>query len=277
MYNTLFKDRPCYLHNIVKTAVVVLACTALISAQPADGIKKRTGDWNKAHNTRNYALLRNIYASRVMAYGTSFTADDLIKQKQKFIKKNPDFAQEIQGEISVSFTDETTAYVSFVKEGTIKGKTKEYPSYLEFKLIKNEWRIITESDEITDANLTKKKQKKSPTQCEDALYNLLATTQWFNEQNNYYLKQKQLGNSGGMVVMLEDGYDSEEQKVLLNQKEYSFWVFENMATHSATIARIRFFTDTERMFIADYLTDNGLGQELPLSQSALEEFRKACK
>ena len=108
------------------------------NAQPAELIKSRTRDWNTAHNTRNYALLRNLYASRITAYGTIFSREALITQKQKFIKKNPDFAQDISGEITVSLTDDSTAYVTFLKLGTLKKKTKEYPSYLEFRLIKGE-------------------------------------------------------------------------------------------------------------------------------------------
>ncbi|HEU5074461.1 MAG TPA: hypothetical protein VFU02_09815 [Polyangiaceae bacterium] len=69
------------------------------------------------------------------------------------MQKHPDFEQTLVGEVEVSAPTQSTARASFIKAVTMSGKTEQYRSYLELVQSPAGWRIIAESDEVTDAVL----------------------------------------------------------------------------------------------------------------------------
>ena len=51
-----------------------------------------------------------------------------------------------------------------VKEVSTRKETKEYPSYLAFENINGSWKLVVESDTVSDANIARMKQRKNNTQ-----------------------------------------------------------------------------------------------------------------
>ncbi len=124
--------------------------------QELEGLVKK---WNKAHNERGLYTFSDLYADDVLLYGEANNKDKCIDKKMAYLKAKPDYYQQIKGTISIQQNGER-AKCSFVKSVTINQKTKDYPSYLIFQKMKDEWRIVVESDLVTDNNLAKRATKQ---------------------------------------------------------------------------------------------------------------------
>ncbi len=154
----------------IKTVLVLLACIYLLSgcnnsSKPAadtPDFKKLISDWNKAHNSKDVAIFSDLFDSSVLFYGTQTDKNACIESKLSLLKKNPDFFQQIFGEIEVENLNDRSVRCSFVKRVTVNQETKDYPSYLTFKQVGNDWKISTEGDLITDKNLEKKREISIP-------------------------------------------------------------------------------------------------------------------
>ncbi|UUC45099.1 hypothetical protein [Flavobacterium cerinum] len=112
--------------------------------------------WNKAHDTKNTSLFAIVFDDTVLFYGKQESKADCISKKIALFKKFPDFKQET-GIVSQEKQADGTVKCSFTKTVHYNGKNENYPSYLIFKLSGSDWKIIVESDLITDKNLAKKK------------------------------------------------------------------------------------------------------------------------
>lgn len=123
-------------------------------------IKALVTDWNKANTTKDVAEFHNLYRDTVLYYGTLMDKSECIENKQSFFKKNPDFHQQIQGDVKLDFTTDTEVQCRFYKRVTIQQKTTDYPAYLVFRKVGKTWKITTEGDRITDKNLSKTKPLK---------------------------------------------------------------------------------------------------------------------
>ena len=112
--------------------------------------------WNDMHHQHGFEdSSNNPYAETVMYYGKRITGKEVVKMKQDFLSKSPDYRQECYNITVIKLTDNRVR-CDFGKRVTINGKTKEYPSYLYFtKELGKNWLIDEESDEITNRNLRK--------------------------------------------------------------------------------------------------------------------------
>ena len=119
------------------------------------------GKWCDAHNTKDVGVLSNLYDQNVMFYGSPMDKNECIENKLAFFKKKSNFKQEATGEISIENIGSGEVKCSFNKRVTIDGKTTDYPSYLHFRKVGEEWKISVESDLVTDENLAKRAERKS--------------------------------------------------------------------------------------------------------------------
>ena len=160
------------MKNTYKFKILSLALTFLIflrgCIQPAGSGEKgitATADeidltslveaWNMANSERNWAALVPLYAEYVDFYGTRKEVVTVLDSKKSFFRKNPDFSQNIVGAIQIETLSSGEKKCSFVKRVKLKGKETEYPSYLVFANEGGSWKINTEGDDVTDANLAK--------------------------------------------------------------------------------------------------------------------------
>ena len=123
-------------------------------------VKEMVELWNKASSNGDFTVLENMLADKVEYYQQTVTRDYYIKDQKKFFEKNPVYGQVIKGDINIQQISDTQYKAEFVKEVTTKKGTKDYPSYLVFKKIGDEWKLILESDTVSDANIEKKKKQK---------------------------------------------------------------------------------------------------------------------
>jgi flagellar basal body-associated protein FliL len=115
--------------------------------------------WNDAHSLNSVDMFADLYHWEVFFYGTNLDRDVVCRKKLSSLQKYVDFEQEIYSGINVSYIYDNEYRCDFVKHVTANEKTNDYPSYLVFRKINNDWKIVTESDKITDKNLKRKKSK----------------------------------------------------------------------------------------------------------------------
>ena len=117
--------------------------------------------WDIAHNTKNDAALNEIYADTVYYYQSSYTLSKVIASKQRLFEKNPLFHQESVN-VHLYPNEDGTYRIEFDKRvwtDYSDDEYKSYPSYLIVTYVDSEWRITTESDTVTDANLANRAKK----------------------------------------------------------------------------------------------------------------------
>lgn len=123
-------------------------------------ISKIVEEWNTANSQHDLIKLNNLYADEIKYYGTLMKSSKAIQDKERFFIKYPDFIQTITGSLNlgkiIGKDGEATYIIKFTKKVNYQNQIKDYPSYLYIKKIEPEWKIMVESDDITDHNLNKK-------------------------------------------------------------------------------------------------------------------------
>ena len=169
-------------------------------------IKEMVELWNKASSNGDFTVLENMLADKVEYYQQTVTKDYYIKDQKKFFEKNPVYGQVIKGDINIQKISDTQYKAEFVKEVTTKKGTKDYPSYLVFKKIGDEWKLILESDTVSDANIEKRKKQK---------------TESPNKSTYYYGdNQTLIGTFDIKKIFVEDGAVNENGKII-----YPYFLF----------------------------------------------------
>ena len=110
--------------------------------------------WTDGLNTRNFEGLHDLYAEKVHYYGEYLSPDEIVYNQRKLLEKYQDFNQVIASEISTQRISNEEIRLYFVKRVLHNGKTKDYPSYLIVRFSGAGYKIVTESDLITDRNLS---------------------------------------------------------------------------------------------------------------------------
>ena len=107
--------------------------------------------WNKVMNNKDTSRLEYLYASEIKYYGKHYARSNAIKDKQRALSKYPEFSQQIKN-ITYEEITQNLYKVSFDKyvKASPTSQEKLYPSYLYIKKINGEWRIVEESDKVTD-------------------------------------------------------------------------------------------------------------------------------
>lgn len=125
-----------------------------------DSAKAVAEKWNTYHQQLDADALASLYGDKVYYYHEYYTPEKIVQNKRELFRKYPEFWQNIYN-VECTFTDSGAAKVTFSKEvtTTLAGKTTTYPSYLIMNKIGDKWKITTESDEVTDANIAKRKKR----------------------------------------------------------------------------------------------------------------------
>ena len=127
-----------------------------VSEEVKQTLESLVQEWYFAHfiSVDNFAYLFDDF---VLFYGTKLSSETCLNKKKSLLQKYPDFQLAIIGSIDVVQIAKNECKCSFTKRVTINNKTTDYPSYLIFKEINDNWKIIVESDLVTDKNLAKRK------------------------------------------------------------------------------------------------------------------------
>lgn len=111
--------------------------------------------WNNSHNNKDLATLSNLYAENVFYYGTNKEKSKIVEDKKRLLNKYSDFKQIVSDKDLEITKTESGKSISFTKNVTFDSKQKDYPSYLVVSEINGKWKIVTESDLVTDKNVAK--------------------------------------------------------------------------------------------------------------------------
>ena len=122
-------------------------------------IKEMVNIWNEASSNADFDTLEKILGDKIEYYQSSVTKAYYISDQKKFFEKNPVYGQKIKGDITVTQISNKQAKAEFIKEVTTKKGTKDYPSYLIFANVNGEWKLILESDKVSDANAENQKKR----------------------------------------------------------------------------------------------------------------------
>ena len=142
-------------------------------------IKEMVSIWNEASSNADFDTLEKILGDRIEYYQSSVTKDYYISDQKKFFVKNPVYGQKIKGDIIVTQISNKQVKAEFVKEVTTKKGVKDYPSYLVFENVNGEWKLILESDTISDANIARMRGGNNKVQRQQS------TTITSNNQSTY--------------------------------------------------------------------------------------------
>lgn len=151
-------------------------------------IEKIVIKWNEATSNKDLPALEPILAEKIEYYQQTITKSEYISDKKKFFEKNSIYGQEIKGSIEYKILSEKQVKVNFLKEVTTKTGTNEYPSYLVFENISGDWKLILESDLISDENI---KKKKNTIKSKNYEKNLIAKMRTVDEELNDMLSYAQ--------------------------------------------------------------------------------------
>ena len=122
-------------------------------------IKEMVNIWNEASSNADFETLEKILGDKIEYYQSSVTKAYYISDQKKFFEKNPVYGQKIKGDITVTQISNKQAKAEFIKEVTTKKGTKDYPSYLIFANVNGEWKLILESNLISDKNIENKQKQ----------------------------------------------------------------------------------------------------------------------
>ena len=122
-------------------------------------IKEMVNIWNEASSNADFETLEKILGDKIEYYQSSVTKAYYISDQKKFFEKNPIYGQKIKGDITVTQISNKQVKAEFIKEVTTKKGTKDYPSYLIFANVNGEWKLILESDLISDKNIENKQKQ----------------------------------------------------------------------------------------------------------------------
>lgn len=142
--------------------LVLIKCSTAQAQAPDDfqTAKKLLLQWNAAISEGQPEKLAQIYAPSIKFYLQNMAAAACVKSKKDWLAKHPTYRQEVKGiylyNMAVEGVAETDIIAEFKKVCIENGTSKEYDALLVFRKINKEWKLVQETDLITEVNLHKK-------------------------------------------------------------------------------------------------------------------------
>ena len=125
-----------------------------------DSIQLVVETWNRSLNERNTELMELVYANKVQFYKKTLARSEIIAAKQRALDKTPSYKQSIR-RLAINYPSNRPDIISceFYKRWNDGNKTDSVLAILEIEFINGEYRIVKESDFVTELNLV----RESPT------------------------------------------------------------------------------------------------------------------
>ncbi len=118
-------------------------------------LKEQVNKWSTALSKKSLNNLAELYDDSLIYYQVKMSREGSLGIVSAFFSKNPDYFQQLVGEIEVEKIDNNNFKCSFVKKATLNGRTTDYPSYIRFRKQLGELKIIEEGDLVTDKNIAR--------------------------------------------------------------------------------------------------------------------------
>lgn len=218
--------------------------------------------WNKTHQNYDFNSMHKLYSDKVLYYGQEMANKDIVLTKQSFMKKYTDFNQNILGDLSIEYLDTNKMKVSFIKQASFDGKNNEYLSYLEVKKTNLEWKICTESDNVTDKNLANKNKNKDSSK-ETAL------KRTYIKNNNVFVEF--VNNKKKQVT-----YNSKDSDPILINANKVFFVRKHNEEDNYEVALMTVEVDTQKEKIIKVLDSLSCFEEPKISNDKKHIYYLDC-
>lgn len=121
-------------------------------------ILKLVNQWNESLNQRNEKMSRAVYADEVFFYTKTLSSDECTRLRIDAATADPSWLQEIISDISLEELEDGSVSASFTKQSTSQKGKRTYPAYLILKRIGENWKVVHESDKLTDRNIKRRKR-----------------------------------------------------------------------------------------------------------------------
>lgn len=237
-----------------------------------------TNKWNESIVKQDYQALSNLYAEQVSTYGLSISKEQAVTNKKTFFKSHPDFNQSIIGDIQILKIRDNSYKLSFPKRTNYGGTTSDINGYLIFEKIADTFKIVNESDETTDKNISNRniqKTEKNEMKCSDIALQILKSSQTFKTLTNGLTQRiKENGGQGFRVYLWAspnpkiDGSDSYSE-------DYEFSIHENYSDREPRIAEFKFSPKTQQLYQEDIAEMKY--NIIQFDRQLLATFLKNCK
>lgn len=116
-------------------------------------IRRLTTLWNDAHNNRDINAFTPLYGSNVLFYGEYLSPSQCTGKKDLVLNSSYDYFEQNLRNIEIIDKENGRIRVNFDKDVKADDLQASYPSYLEFADQNGSWKIVRESDRVTDRNL----------------------------------------------------------------------------------------------------------------------------
>lgn len=127
--------------------------TTVRKSTGGDPFKELAESWTASLNLRDASIMKSFYADSVVYYGDHLTADEVVHRQQEYFAQNKDYHQVITEYVDEIQQPDGSWLLKLVKRVTANGKTNDYPASLVFAQVNGGiWKIVAESDDITDLN-----------------------------------------------------------------------------------------------------------------------------
>lgn len=117
-----------------------------------------TESWTASLNLKNASLMKSFYADSVQYYGDHISSDDVVKRQTEYFSAHADYKMKISEYIGEEQQPDGSWRVRIMKDVVTDGKTASYPASLIFAKQNGIWKIVSESDDITDINKARSSQ-----------------------------------------------------------------------------------------------------------------------
>lgn len=131
---------------------------------PYEDIEEVIGKWNESLNLRDGNMSEGVFGSTVNFYGTDMSGKDASDRRIAKTVEDPTWNQEIISDIDYTDLADGSVKAYFTKKSTDSKGTKTYRAYLVLENQNGEWKVVKESDDLTDKNLQKKKSAPKETE-----------------------------------------------------------------------------------------------------------------
>ncbi|MBI3511762.1 MAG: hypothetical protein HY064_13965 [Bacteroidetes bacterium] len=123
-----------------------------IRSDTASDWRSLTESWTASLNMKNASIMRSFYADSVLYYGDKISGAVVVERQSNYFSQNNDYRQRITEYISEEQQPDGNWRVRITKRVTAGGKTADYPASLIFAKQNGVWKIVAESDDISDLN-----------------------------------------------------------------------------------------------------------------------------
>ncbi len=211
-------------HNFLLIFLILFTQITYASKKEESAIINLTNQWNIANSTKNIDKLKSLFSEEVVFYGKTITNDECMTKKGNIFSKYDPYSQVIVSDILVTELDNDIIKSTFKKQVAFNNKTKTYPSYLFFKKIDGNYKIVEEGDEITNSNLNYESAYDKPT----------------SEKSNNWLIQVMVSVSFiGLLSLVFVSYRKRKKKeeIILPKPEFNIQAKEDVDLDSAQKGR----------------------------------------